>query len=231
VHGADPVRHSARHKPNGAELAMHSALHAPYCAWIEAYGAPHAGHGACDGLFDAWHAVQCDIRVATPLDHAAPPCEPRKLRAAPVDHNAAHLLYLAQLALDTSQEGVGKVMGVSRRTITRWVRDQIRELAPGYAEPLARAVFPADPELAGRIAAAGDLTLQGLGLVMSDPKALRSRLDSVICAAADALDGSPRAVRPVLYAAFRRAREEGLRVEQIEEALAPIPPRAQRTKG
>ena len=44
--------------------------------------------------------------------------------------------------------------------------------------------------------------------------------DAVVCAAAEALDTSPRLVRPALLAALRCAREAGLTVATLEAALA-----------
>jgi MoxR-like ATPase len=46
-------------------------------------------------------------------------------------------------------------------------------------------------------------------------------VDAIVCAAAEALDASPRAVRGALLAAFACAREAGLPVETVEKALAP----------
>jgi hypothetical protein len=46
-------------------------------------------------------------------------------------------------------------------------------------------------------------------------------LDSVVCAAPDAMAASAGALRPVLRAAFGRARELGLSVEDVERGLSP----------
>jgi lysylphosphatidylglycerol synthetase-like protein (DUF2156 family) len=43
----------------------------------------------------------------------------------------------------------------------------------------------------------------------------------VVCAAADAMQLIPEAVRPALRAAFRRARLAGLSLEVVEAALHP----------
>ena len=57
-------------------------------------------------------------------------------------------------------------------------------------------------------------------------------VDVVVCAAAEALDVSPRAVRPALLAAFQRAREAGLTLEQVEKALSPeVKDPAPRSRG
>jgi len=48
----------------------------------------------------------------------------------------------------------------------------------------------------------------------------------VVCAVAELLDTSPRTLRPMLYTAFKKAREVGLTVEAAEKALAPAAGRA-----
>ena len=46
-------------------------------------------------------------------------------------------------------------------------------------------------------------------------------MEIVVCAVADQADAVPRTLRPILYTAFKRARELGLSVEAVEQALAP----------
>jgi hypothetical protein len=97
-------------------------------------------------------------------------------------------------------------------------------------QALARSVYPHDAALASEIAAHSGATLESLGLVAATPAApafddrqTRLFVDAVVCAAAEALDVSPRAVRGVLHAAFARARETGLSIDVLERALAPAP--------
>jgi hypothetical protein len=85
---------------------------------------------------------------------------------------------------------------------------------------------------AAEIAIGADTTLEALGIVRPPPPAappplpappqpaLGSVVDSIVCAAAEAVDLSPGAIRPALVAAFARARELGLGVEAVEGALA-----------
>ena len=142
-----------------------------------------------------------------------------------LDESRATLLIEASRALGVTQEELGRRIGVSRRSIVRWTADSGGY--PSYYGPhLARAVFPRDPALAARIAGREKETLESLGLVSPappppPPEPPAHMADLVVCAAADALDVSPRAVRPALYAAFRRAREAGLTLEQVEKMLAP----------
>ena len=137
------------------------------------------------------------------------------------------LLLEAGKVLGTSQVDIGRRIGVSRRTMTRWMRNPSC-LVPLHAQALARAVYPVDPALAARCARVGETTLEALGLEVPTPRdPPRHHADAVVCAAAEALDASPRAVRPVLLAAVRKAREVGLTVEQLERLLAP-PARAEK---
>lgn len=49
-------------------------------------------------------------------------------------------------------------------------------------------------------------------------------VDAVVCAVAELMNSSPRPLRPLLHAAFKKAREVGLSVEAAERALAPAAP-------
>jgi transcriptional regulator with XRE-family HTH domain len=134
-----------------------------------------------------------------------------------------------------SQRGLGELLGASRRTVQRWDSGRGGPSA-GQLAHLAAAVHPRDASLAAKIAAAAGTSLEQLGLVRPAPsvapppvvKALAvpppsppaHLTDAVVCAAAEALNAPPPAVRPVLLAAFRRAREVGLRVEDVERALS-----------
>lgn len=158
-------------------------------------------------------------------------CSPTGIRrvtvcamSLPDADTAVSLVLQAQEALGMSLSSVGKVMGLSRRTMSRWMRDRGTSMYPSRAEALARAVHPRDADLAARIAAAGGLTLAHLGLKTTAETTLEQtasmRVDAVVCAAAETLDASPRAVRPALLAALRRAREVGLSLDQLEAWLA-----------
>jgi hypothetical protein len=160
----------------------------------------------------------------------------------------------SQLELGMSQGDLGKLLGVSRRTISRWVGS-----FPGVTEPqvhtLVRAVHPRNPVLAAELAAHVGQTLVGLGVVAPPappapappppppPRPLPPiplLVESVVCAAADALETKPAAVRDALTAAFVRAQKMGLSVEEVVRALSPRPetpapaandPKSARVKG
>jgi len=138
------------------------------------------------------------------------------------------LLTEAGWALHKSQAKIGELLGVSRRTVVRWVSGE-HKFSPAQAATLARAVYPVDTALAARIAAECGTSLEKLGLVAapapvakeaSEARLPRARLvQLVVLAAAEALDASPRAVRPALGAAFETARELGLDLDLLAEVL------------
>ena len=117
---------------------------------------------------------------------------------------AHELLILAQRALSTNQEGLGRAAGASRRTVQRWVAGSQPVSIQFHA--LARAVYPLDAALAARLAERGGTTLAALGLGVTvasasaslAPPGARSAsverlVDALVCAAADAMELPPRA--------------------------------------
>src|ERR1700722_18895092 len=143
-----------------------------------------------------------------------------------------HELYLGQ-------KGLADITGSSRRTVQRW--------AAGKSSPYdfhvikaACAVHARSPTHAALLAAAVGKTLVELGLekppapppapaasptvliaAPPPPPPLDARhiVDSVVCAAANALQVVPQSVRPALLAAFTRARQLNLSLEAVEKAL------------
>jgi DNA-binding XRE family transcriptional regulator len=154
------------------------------------------------------------------------------------DESLPMLLMDARRLLTLTQEGLGTLLGASRRTSGRW---ESRRSTPSMDQlnDLARAVHPKDRGLAARIAEQTGSTLVSLGLeappMPPGPAAPPPRVlppiallvESVVCAAAEALDSKPAAVREVLRAAFHRARAMSLTVEEVDEVLTPSPPAAE----
>jgi len=138
------------------------------------------------------------------------------------------LLVDAQRALGLTQTTLGEILRCSRRTVWRYQSGQSRPL-PTELHELARRTFPHDPELARRLAIAAGETLASLGIepiAPAQPAPVKPRLsallvDAIVCAAAEALDVSPKSVRPALYAAFSRAMETELTLEEVTQRLAP----------
>jgi hypothetical protein len=152
-----------------------------------------------------------------------------------VNRDVRRLVSLSQVRLGMSHERFGHALGSSKRTAARW--------AAGHASPslsqvrtLARLVYPEDAALAAELAAAASESLESLGIIApvpapvaaavpSPPPAppLAALVDSVVCAAADALSVPPSTVRTAVLAAFRRSQEMRLTSEQIIAALEPLP--------
>jgi hypothetical protein len=142
------------------------------------------------------------------------------------------LLYEASHCLSLNQHQLGELVGVSVRTVQRMYAGR-SDLPPWGWTALARAVHPRDPELAARLAKAGGSRLAELGLVAPLQASVLDAThmaDSVVCAAAEAIDLSPRTVRPALIAAIRRARQMRLSLEDLEGALG-TPERSNRKIG
>jgi transcriptional regulator with XRE-family HTH domain len=162
---------------------------------------------------------------------------PYSPRPGVVSTQTIKLTLEARFLLGLGQRQLGDLLGVSKRTVQRWDANQSHPSSVELAK-LATVVDPHHGELAAKLAAEAGTTLAKLGLVRPEPAgapsasppALRHLTDVVVCAAAAALNAPPPAVRPLLLAAFRRAREVGLRVEDVEKALSdaiegPSPPK------
>jgi hypothetical protein len=149
--------------------------------------------------------------------------------ALAMSFDPATLFETCRTLFGTTQEGLGKLLGVSRRTAQRWANTGI----PGYyLIDVARLVHPRDPALARAIVTALGTTLEAQGLVLpapapsplppaapTAPDPPGGIVDAVVCAAAEAMDMLPGEVRPGLLAAFARAKEIGLTVDLIERVL------------
>lgn len=48
-------------------------------------------------------------------------------------------------------------------------------------------------------------------------------VESIVCAAAETMQTTPSAVRDVLRTAFARARGLGMTIEEVDDALSPVP--------
>jgi transcriptional regulator with XRE-family HTH domain len=142
----------------------------------------------------------------------------------------------ARRKLGMSQREFGPALGSSHRTASRWDAGHSRP-SPEDLARLAAMLLPVDHALAAEAASHAGETLESLELVAPLPPAAaplatptpEHLIDAVVCAAAEAHDCSPRAIRATLFAAFRRARQVGLTVEAVEMALAP--PEAGPQKG
>jgi transcriptional regulator with XRE-family HTH domain len=143
------------------------------------------------------------------------------------------LFFRARRALRVTQVDLAQMLGASRRTGQRWDAGQSYPSVSQLTE-LAKAVYARDPALASEVAVSVGTTVDALGLAApaapAAPAAIETIVDSVVCAAAEAMDALPRAVRPALMAAFARARELHLSIEDVERGLKRKPP-PKRAKG
>lgn len=163
-------------------------------------------------------AVVCHTRVRMPKT------------PKPARPSLAALLTRSQHALGLTQETLGALLGVSRTTMNRWQGGRVGgRLIPSHLVTLAGKLVPADLDLASELAVHHDETLETLGLVARAPPpvpavvaprvALPHLVDSVVCAAADAVSQPPAALRPSLIAALERAQAVGLSVDELVSGL------------
>jgi hypothetical protein len=141
---------------------------------------------------------------------------------SPADN--AKLLTEAGITMGMHHSELAEVLGTTRRTYSRWARAGTR-LFGEQAETMARLVHPRDRALAERFATIAGATLVSLGLEAPPAPPRMEPKDAhlaaaIVCAAAEAIDVSPRAVRPGLLAAVRCARELGLDLARLEGVLA-----------
>ena len=147
--------------------------------------------------------------------------------------------------LSLNNRALADFLGCSVRTVVR------HNSSGGFsglanAVKIIRALHPTDPEFASELAASYGQTLVALGLEPdprilpppvapvepSHPAPLTARsehADAVVCAAADALNLPPSAVRPAVAAAFARAHELGVGLDTLAPLLAVTRPKARRT--
>jgi DNA-binding XRE family transcriptional regulator len=147
--------------------------------------------------------------------------------------HAPALLEAARNTLGKTQATLGELLGVSRRTVQRWQGGNGTPSIQQWAE-LARQTHALDPELAAKIAAEMGESLVSLRLVeparRPDPVVvagppprpatpLGDLVDSIVCAAAEAIAVAPQSIRPALLAAFTRAASVSLTVEEVRTSL------------
>jgi transcriptional regulator with XRE-family HTH domain len=147
-----------------------------------------------------------------------------------MDYSMIVLTLEARRVLGLNQATLAALLGSSRRTMQRLDSGKA-SLTSEQLSRLAAEVYPHDTALAAKLANAAGTTLEALGLAKLMPAPATPPApqppppyltDTVVCAAAEALNVPPPGVRPALLAAFRRAREAGLRVEDVERALRDV---------
>jgi transcriptional regulator with XRE-family HTH domain len=129
------------------------------------------------------------------------------------------LVWEVRKALGLSREELGVRLGLSKRTVGRYEGDRTTAV-PSTMMDLARLVHAVNPALAAECALSAGVTLEMLGLEPPSGAPSTALLaDSVVCAAADAIQVIPGTVRLAVHAAFRRARELRMTVADVENAM------------
>jgi hypothetical protein len=174
--------------------------------------------------------------------------------ANPATMSSAHLVIRLQEVLRLTQSELGSLLGASRRSIIRWQRGGTT-FTLRQATDVARACYPVDRELAAVVAARAGSSLVELGIeappqppappapepapatpagpatpVRPTP-AVRHLVDSVVCAAAEAMLSTPQSMRPALLAAFERAEALGISMADAVAGMRPPPAPAPAPSG
>jgi hypothetical protein len=151
---------------------------------------------------------------------------PALLLNRPIDD----LFVRARMVLGMTQREFGAALGASHRTAERWDAGRSEPGPPAVCKA-AVLVFPRDPALAQKLAAAASETLESLGLVQPPPPVppppppppprppLALLVAAVVTAAADATNVAPAAARTTLLAALRSMKDLGVTADEIQGAL------------
>jgi transcriptional regulator with XRE-family HTH domain len=132
--------------------------------------------------------------------------------------DSAVLLIHCQKALGLTQEELGELLDMSRRTILRWQERGFQPTAD-QAETLAEALQPVRPDLAEQVLALGKQAALAAGVAPPALPAAAEVIEAILQAAADVAGTSPGAIRPALTAALSRAEEAGVEVSAILAGL------------
>jgi transcriptional regulator with XRE-family HTH domain len=141
-------------------------------------------------------------------------------------------LLRVQWALNLNQKELARLMGCSSRTIIRYYK-RGGALAPATYANLATACHPRDVALAAHLAQQAGETLISMGLetppasvadlLPPSPRgpapSARYLVDSVVCAAAEAMQTPPHVMRPALVAAFERAIALGMTADDVLKGM------------
>jgi len=150
--------------------------------------------------------------------------------------NVPTVLYEARRVLGIGSQGeMGELLGSSQRSGQRWERGESSPMNE-QLHRLAALVYPHNRALAADIAETSGTTLLALGIEVPPPPPAPAPqppapppppppdpvyiVDTIVCAAAEAMGVMPEAIRPALRAAFRRAVQVRLGVEAVDAALS-----------
>ena len=163
------------------------------------------------------------------------------------EESARQLIVRVTEAMGVSGTELARLHGVSTKTVGRWLRG---ETSPDWVSigDLAPLVYPYDAELAVRMRDRSVRECTKAGVPLPPPLPIpvptptvdaaaapfpekpakptfvappQARVAALVCAACDAIDVSPRTLRPALLAAFRAARDLELTLDEVEQHLSP----------
>jgi len=140
------------------------------------------------------------------------------------------VIYEARRTLGLWQNvDLARFLGVSTRTVRRHAGSAGIPLGNHHAK-LARALYPVNPELAAKFARACRLDLVELGIAPKPsqppparPAATREHALLALCNAADALNLTPRAARPLLANILAHAHALGVELGGLAKLVAEAP--------
>ena len=135
---------------------------------------------------------------------------------------AREVLHLTQLELAT-------LVGSSLRSVQRW-ENKLSIPSHWHLHRLADAVQSADPELAAAIELWAPRPPPPPPPPEPAPPPPPPRIpdvvlvDSIVCAAAEAMALTPQTIRPAILAAFTRARDASITSDAVVAVLSPAAP-------
>jgi DNA-binding XRE family transcriptional regulator len=135
--------------------------------------------------------------------------------------------------LKLTQKELALKTGFAQRTLVRWEGGSAH-FDPSSALKLAPHVYPVDRDVAAELVAYAGQTLVSAGLeappppapsaepppppTVTPPEILLALVESVVCAAADAAESTPKAVRASVHLVLRRAHAIGLDLDAAVQA-------------
>jgi transcriptional regulator with XRE-family HTH domain len=135
--------------------------------------------------------------------------------------NSKALLIECQFALGLSQQELGDLLGINRRTIQRWQESGFAPV-PDMAETLAHALEPVRPDLAEQVRELARSDASETDATSPPVPATQEVIAAILRAAADAGGTSPEAIRPVVTAALLQAEAAGVDIHELVAALTTL---------
>ncbi len=132
----------------------------------------------------------------------------------------------ARRRMHMNQRRFAEAVSSSLRTVQRWETARSSPV-PADIHRVADAVRALDPQLAAEIDELSPRPRPPPALVSAPTSPVQAPLssaillDSLVCAAAEAMGLAPQTLRPALLAAFTRAKATGLTVDAVIAGLTP----------